>query len=85
MAITRKPADEQDYEAYLRKGGSAASPEPGAPKKVRFTLELPGDLCQALDELRRRRPGKISRHQWVVEAVAQRIQRDAEAEAGVRP
>ena len=49
MAIMRKPTDEQDYEAYLRKGGSAASPEAKPSKDVRFTLAIPAALCAELD------------------------------------
>ncbi len=88
MPITRKPSDERPpeeplpdrlaFEAYLRKGGSAASPEPGGLKDVRFTLQIPGSLCQQLDQLRRQSPVKTSRHHWVLEAIAQRIQREAE-------
>jgi hypothetical protein len=78
MSITRKPTDENpSYEAYLRKGGSAASLEPGSPKDVRFTLQIPGPLCQQLDQLRQQSPVKTSRHHWVLEAIAQRIQREA--------
>jgi hypothetical protein len=90
MPITRKPTDENAprepvpnqsaYEAYLRKGGSAASPEPGVPKDVRFTLQIPGPLCQQLDELRQQSPVKTSRHHWVLEAIAQRIQRETQPE-----
>jgi hypothetical protein len=87
MSISRKPSDkpraEPDqaaYEAYLHKGGSAAQAATDEPKDVRFTLQVPGRLCQQLDELRRRRPGKISRHQWVLEAIAQQIQREAQVE-----
>jgi hypothetical protein len=85
MPITRKPTDEpradaspEAFEAYLRKGGSAATVQPEGPKDVRFTLQIPGPLCQQLDELRRRSPVKTSRHRWVLEAIAQRIQREVE-------
>jgi hypothetical protein len=91
MAIIRKPTDEHRpeetrpnqsaYQAYLRKGGSAASPQPGGPKDVRFTLQIPGPLCQRLDQLRQQSPVKTSRHHWVLEAIAQRIQREAQAGA----
>jgi len=91
MATMRKPTDERlpegnlpnqsAYEAYLRKGGSAASPETGGPKDVRFTLQIPGVLCQQLDQLRQQSPVKTSRHHWVLEAIAQRIQREAPAES----
>jgi hypothetical protein len=85
MPITRKPTDDPRaessqaaYEAYLHKGGSAAQAEPGGPKDVRFTLQIPGALCQQLDALRHRSPVKTSRHHWVLEAIAQRIQRETE-------
>jgi hypothetical protein len=86
MAISRKPVDEpsvdtsaEAYEAYLRKGGSAANPEGRRPKNVRFTLEIPGELCQQLDDLRMESPVKTSRHHWVLEAIARRIQQDTQA------
>jgi hypothetical protein len=91
MPITRKPTDEispqeavpnaSAYEAYLQKGGSAASTQSGGPKDVRFTLQIPGPLCQQVDQLRQQSPVKTSRHHWVLEAIAQRIQREAKAEA----
>jgi hypothetical protein len=91
MPVTRKPTadpmaetavpDPAALEAYTRRRGSAASPQAEAPKDVRFTLQIPGLLCQQLDEVRRRRPGKISRHQWVLEAIAKEIQREASGEA----
>jgi hypothetical protein len=88
MPITRKPTDENlsesdpaAYEAYLRKGGSAASSHPDGSKDVRFTLQIPGPLCQQLDQLRQHSLVKTSRHHWVLEAIAQRIQRETQAEA----
>jgi hypothetical protein len=88
MPITRKPTEENlsepnpaAYEAYLRKGGGAAHTEQRSPKDVRFTLQIPGPLCQQLDELRQQSPVKTSRHHWVLEAIAQRIQREAQGEA----
>jgi hypothetical protein len=70
MPITRKPTDEDPhqvpndsaYEAYLRKGGSAATTAAEGPKDVRFTLQIPGPLCQQLDHLRQQSPVKTSRH-----------------------
>jgi hypothetical protein len=85
MPITRKPTDESlaepnpsAYEAYLRKGGSAAQPQPEGPKDVRFTLQIPGALCQRLDALRKQSPVKTSRHHWVLQAIAEKIQRETE-------
>ena len=86
MAVTRKSKDEQApegplqddpaFQQYLRKGGSAAKPQQDTPKDVRFTLHIPGLLCQDLDQLREARPLKISRHQWVLEAILEKIQRE---------
>jgi hypothetical protein len=86
MAVTRRPKDEQApegplqddpaFQQYLRKGGSAAQSQHDTPKDVRFTLHIPGPLCQELDQLRETRPLKISRHQWVLEAILEKIQRE---------
>jgi len=86
MAVTRKPKDEpvlqEDwqenaaFQQYLHKGGSAAQGQREAPKDVRFTLHIPGALCQELDQIRDARPLKISRHQWVLEAILEKIQRE---------
>jgi hypothetical protein len=48
---------------------------------VRFTLAIPAALCVELDRLRLQRLAKTSRHQWVLEAGEQRIEREARAEA----
>jgi hypothetical protein len=86
MAVTRKPKDEQvpedslqedpAFQHYLRKGGSAAKTQQETPKDVRFTLHIPGLLCEQLDQLREARPLKISRHQWVLEAILEKIHRE---------
>ncbi len=87
MAVTRKPKDDQApqnplqddpaFQQYLSKGGSAAKPQQETPKDVRFTLHIPGPLCQDLDQLRAARPIRISRHQWVLEAILEKIQRES--------
>ena len=86
MPVTRKPTDapalpepaqeDSAFQQYLRKGGSAAKTQQETPKDVRFTLQIPGPLCQELDQLREARPLKISRHQWVLEAILEKIQRE---------
>jgi hypothetical protein len=86
MAVTRKPIDEpipqetaqEDprFKQYLSKGGSAAKTQTEAARDIRFTLHIPGPLCQELDRVREGRPLKISRHQWVLEAILEKIRRD---------
>lgn len=77
MAISRKakredintaPAVQDDpaFKAYLHKGGAAAKTEPKPEqrqKNIRFSLTIPGKLCQQLDALRDELPVKTSRHQ----------------------
>jgi len=87
MPIARKPQDDpalqgalpEDpaFQQYLSKGGSAAKTQPEAPMDVRFTLHIPGPLCQDLDRVRKARPLKISRHQWVLEAILEKMQRES--------
>jgi hypothetical protein len=86
MPVTRKPTDEHTpqesvpespaFREYLHKGGSAANTQHEDPKEIRFTLHIPGPLCHELDLLRGRRPLKTSRHQWVLEAIWEKIQRE---------
>jgi hypothetical protein len=73
--------DDAAFEAYLNKGGSVASqeanPTPKASKQdVKFTLTIPGGLCEQLDGLRTALPLKTSRHKWVLEAILEKIQRE---------
>ena len=92
MAVTRKPKDvsthqeplpeDPAFQHYPSKGGSAAkgqqdASQETAPKDIRFTLQIPGPLCQELDRVREGRPLKISRHQWVLEAIWEKIQRES--------
>lgn len=91
MAIKRKPKlgqvqtttqDETAFDAYLNKGGSVASQKVSAdqntPKKeIKFTLSIPGGLCEQLDDLRTALPIKTSRHKWVLEAILEKFQRDS--------
>ena len=87
MAVTRKPqeprtadpapADEAAFHAYVDQGGSVPSEKPPPMEKPTiFTLRLPVALCTQLDQLRDARPVKSSRHQWVLEAIAEKISRE---------
>jgi len=91
MPVTRKPKEEAapsepltedaKFQRYLRKGGSSGHAEP-EPKDVRQTLIIPGVLCQEIDQLREKLlPLKKSRHQWVLEAIMEKVKRDKKAEA----
>jgi hypothetical protein len=92
MAVTRKPTEEtiahkplpedSEFQRYLSKGGSSAhsDPEPEV-KDVRFTLVVPGPLCQEVDQLLQQLPFKKARHQWILEAMTEKVKRDQKAAA----
>jgi hypothetical protein len=95
MPVTRKPKEEAaphtpepedpEFQKYLRKGGSSAHAEAETrpePKDVRQTLIIPGILCREVDQLREKlRPLKKSRHQWLIEAIMEKVKRDQKADA----
>jgi hypothetical protein len=90
MPVTRKPTEERApqeplpndpaFQRYLRKGGSAGhfDTEPEA-KEVRFTMVVPGPMCQEVDQ-QRLLPFKRSRIQWILEAMAEKLKRDQKSE-----
>jgi hypothetical protein len=92
MPVTRKPTEETtpheplpedpEFQRYLRKGGSSArvESEPEV-KDVRFTLAVPGPLCQEVDQLLHQLPFKKSRIQWILEAMTEKLKRDQKAKA----
>jgi hypothetical protein len=97
MPVTRKPTDnsalqetlpnDPAFQRYLRKGGSAAHPNPDSEvKDIRFTLAIPGPLCREVDQLLEKLlPLKKSRHQWVLEAILEKVKRDQKAGADEYP
>ena len=40
---------------------------------IRFTLRLPIELADRLDEMRSSRVGSVSRNQWILEAIAEKL------------
>ncbi len=93
MPVTRKPTEETtphqpspedpEFQRYLRKGGSSGHSDPDPEvKDVRFTLVVPGPLCQEVDQLLHQLPFKKARHQWILEAMTEKLQRERKAKAG---
>jgi hypothetical protein len=92
MPVTRKPKEEESaspealtedaaFQRYLSKGGSSGHAD-AEPKDVRQTLIIPGVLCREVDQLREKLlPLKKSRHQWVLEAIMEKVKRDKKADA----
>ena len=74
---TEKPArDEREIEALISRGGMPAIAEHQAEREnveVKFTLRLAKAVMDQIDTEIRTRPGKVSRNQWIVEAIAERL------------
>ena len=78
MAVTRKPKrpDEASVQRLINKGGTAAAAEPSHDDASRFPvlLRLPADMVAQIDAaVRRRRPVRISRQAWIIEALHERL------------
>ena len=85
MAVSRKPAndtkpstEEKALQAYIQGGGSTAKTEqPPAAHEIRQSVSIPDRICQDIDNLRLNRMIKTSRSRWILEAVIEKIERDA--------
>jgi hypothetical protein len=88
MAVTRKPqiqtppAAMVDVEALILKGGSPVGEAPPLADKAGnkvspVILRIPSDLLGKIEEVRGTRPVKIPRHTWLLEAIVEKLQREA--------
>ena len=77
-AVLRRP---QDIDAVINRGGtSSASQQENEENKEKeriFNLRVPESLVRQVDALRKRRPGKISRNTWILEAIADKVERES--------
>jgi hypothetical protein len=81
MAVTRKPKrpDEATVQRLIHKGGTAAAAKtfPDEAGLFPVLLRLPTDMVAQIDEaVRRRRPVRISRQAWIIEALHERLSHD---------
>ena len=75
-SVSRRP---HDIDAVINRGGSssAASNEEHPEKERIFNLRVPESLVAKVDALRKLRTGKISRNTWILEAIADKIERES--------
>ncbi len=87
MAISRKPRSSGapaalvDVEALINKGGS--TPKSNITEKDGATavvLRLPGDVLNRVDAAVKTRPIRTPRHTWLLEAVHEKLAREARKE-----
>lgn len=81
MVVRRKPAN---VDEFIREGGSA--PQVAAPQPVEeatdeevkgLKLRLPVDLLKRVDEMVKSRRPAPSRHKWILEAIYEKLDREA--------
>ena len=73
----RLARDEREIEALISRGGMPA-PVAGHQAEqvdieVKFTLRLAKPMMDQIDTAIRMRPGKVSRNQWIIEAIAKSL------------
>jgi len=75
-SVLRRP---QDIDAVINRGGSssAASQEELTERERIFNLRVPESIVAKVDALRKRRTGKISRNTWILEAIADKVERES--------
>jgi hypothetical protein len=84
MAITTKPKpknqpNETAVQKLINKGGSVSTePADDEPQFSSVLLRLPVDMLANIDaSVKRRRPVRISRQAWIIEALHERLTREA--------
>lgn len=86
MALSRKPkqqskeAKDTTVEKLILKGGSAPIEDTKVKTEtIKFVqLRIPQTHLNDIDFLVKKRPGKLSRHTWIMEAIAEKINRDSQ-------
>jgi hypothetical protein len=77
-STSRKPAPVVDINALIRKGGSVPSEkvrEDGKPTPL--LLRVPPDLLNRIDGSLKTRLIKTPRHTWILEAIVEKLEREA--------
>lgn len=71
MAVKKKAIKSNTLNEIIERGGktSEESIETNEKDEIRFTLRIPRDLMKIIDAKRKSRWGRISRNQWIIEAL----------------
>ncbi|MCB9352531.1 MAG: hypothetical protein H6573_34365 [Lewinellaceae bacterium] len=89
MALSRKLSKQDDsktpsVEALIMKGGSSGALEEEGEEVIsedlkRVQLRVPMSKLRQIDRMVKKRPGKLSRHTWIMEAIEEKLQREGES------
>ena len=72
MAVRRKPKS-SNLDEFISEGGAAPKAQEGRKDVQAITLRLPTEMLASVDRAVAARPLKISRHQWLLEAVLEKL------------
>jgi hypothetical protein len=85
MALSRKLTKEKtappSVEELIMKGGSSGAGQQESSvqddDKIRMVqLRMPIGDVNLIDKARKKRPGKVSRHTWIIEAIEEKLARE---------
>lgn len=81
MAVTPKPKPkpknpDTEAEELIRRGGSVAG-ERKQSKPSSVILRIPPDILDRIDAALTARPFKVPRHQWLLEAITEKLDRES--------
>lgn len=87
MAVSRKLEDptikQPSLEELIMKGGSSGAKEVLSSVEEddlkRVQLRIPQPKLDQIDKMVSRRPGKLSRHTWIMEAIEEKLERDGQS------
>lgn len=77
MPVRRKP---KTVDAFIQEGGLEATPSASVtvPKKIQpLKLRIPQELLQEIDGAVAARRPSPSRHQWILEAIYEKLERES--------
>ena len=78
--IAQEVDNEHEIAYLIERGGAVAKEEPTQSsttdvpaREFRFTLRGPASLLQEIDQAKKSRIGSVSRNQWILEAIEERL------------
>ena len=82
MTIARKPKSKPqssaDIDAVINKGGSVAKVTRKKAKVSAVVVRIPSSMLQQLDRTLKAQPIKKPRHMWILEAIAEKLERESD-------
>lgn len=81
--INKPKANEDEIEELILKGGSSGEIKLNEEQDTtkRMQLRLSSKTISKIDALVKQRPGKVSRHTWIIEAIAEKLGKEESQDA----